>query len=105
MLSQNDLEYFQDMVQQGKMTADEANVEMVLTERVRIVSGSMPKQVRKALNEAVKCGKLRHIKKSGNKPEAYYHPNFEYLAKQEISKREKEVINAMLEVCTAEKLK
>lgn len=59
MISQNDIEYLQDMVEREQMTADEANVEKVLTQRVLIVK-SLPKTVRAALNAAVRDGKLRH---------------------------------------------
>ena len=45
MISQNDIEYLQDMVEREQMTADEANVEKVLTQRVLIVK-SLPKTVR-----------------------------------------------------------
>lgn len=37
MISQNDIEYLQDMVERGEMSADEANVEKVLTQRVLVV--------------------------------------------------------------------
>ena len=45
MLSQNDLENFMDLIERGEMTADEANVEMVRAERVRIIYNSIPKNV------------------------------------------------------------
>lgn len=99
MLSQNGLENFQDLLERGEITADEANVEMVRAERVRLVMGSMPKQVRRALNEAVKCGRLGHYKKDGKKPEAYFHPSFDYLARSERNKIEKESIEAMMKIC------
>ena len=97
MISQNDIEYLQDMVERGKMTADEANVEKVLTQRVLVVT-SLPKSVRAALNAAVRDGKLRLKKKEGRKPEVYYHPNFEYLAYEERNRAEKETIAALIGV-------
>ena len=78
MISQNDIEYLQDMVEREQMTADEANVEKVLTQRVLIVK-SLPKTVRAALNAAVRDGKLRHKRKEGRKPEVYYRVERETL--------------------------
>lgn len=81
------------------MTVDEANVEMVRAARVKIVVNSMPKNVKKALNNAVKCGKLGHYKKDGKKPEVYFHPSFDYLARSERNRIEKEIIKALLKTC------
>lgn len=97
MISQNDIEYLQDMVERGEISADEANVEKVLTQRVLIVK-SLPKSVRSALNAAVRNGKLRHKKKECHKPEVYYHPNFEYLANAERNRAEREMIEALIGV-------
>lgn len=97
MISQNDMEYLQDMVERGEMTVDEANVEKVLTQRVLVVK-SLPKSVRAAINAAVRDGKLRHKNKKGRKPEVYYHPNFEYLANAERNRAEREMIAALLGV-------
>lgn len=99
MLNQNDLENFMDLVKRGEMTVDEANVEMVRAARVKIVVNSMPKNVKKALNNAVKCGKLGHYKKDGKKPEVYFHPSFDYLARSERNRIEKEIIKALLKTC------
>lgn len=79
MLNQNDLEWLQDMLQQGKITADQATLEKVRMARVQVVS-SLPASVRSSLNMAVKEKRLGHMKKSGLKPEVYYHPEFEHLA-------------------------
>lgn len=98
-LNQNDLEYLQDLMARGNMTADQANVEMVKMARVRIINASVPASVRKALNAAVKMGELKHKAKSKLKPEAYYHPNFEHLANEERGKIERETIDALLSVC------
>ena len=97
MISQNDIEYLQDMVEREQMTADEANVEKVLTQRVLIVK-SLPKTVRAALNAGVRDGKLRHKRKEGRKPEVYYHPNFEYLANAERKRVERETLVALIGV-------
>lgn len=95
MISQNDMEYLMDMVERGEMSADEANVEKVLTQRV-LVAKSLPRSVRAALNAAVKDGKLGHKTKEGRRPEVYYHPKFEYLANAERKRVERETIAAFL---------
>ncbi|UED70752.1 hypothetical protein [Brevibacillus sp. HD3.3A] len=93
-LTQNDMEWLQDMVQRGEMTAERANVEKVRMGRVLIVN-SLPAQVRSALNAAVKTGELCHKKKTGRKPEVYYHPNFEHLANEERDRVEKQMLEAL----------
>lgn len=75
MSKQNAREYATDQLQQGKISADQANVLMVQMEGVRIVRGKVPREVRKALNDAVKLGELGHMKKDGFRPEVYYHKN------------------------------
>lgn len=72
---QNIIDHVTDQMQQGKLTAAEANVLMVQMEGVRIVSGRIPAEVRKALNAAVKAGEIGHMKKDGLKPEVYFHKN------------------------------
>ena len=57
-LNQNDLEYLQDLLNRGIITADQANVEMVKMARVKVIINSLPSGVRKALNSA---GKSRRI--------------------------------------------
>jgi hypothetical protein len=98
MISQNDMEYLQDMVQRGEMSANEANVEMVLTGRVRIVRGKLPKDVRIALNEAVKAGILAHMPRNKYLPECYYHPKFDYLARAERNKIAEETISTIKKI-------
>lgn len=94
-LTQNNLEQLKDMLDRGEITALQANVEMVRMARVKVVVNSIPSQIRKALNEAVKVGELCHKKKDGRKPEVYYHPNFEYLANQERNQAEKRMLLAL----------
>lgn len=94
-LTQNDMEHLKDMMDLGKLTADQANVEMVRMSRVKVIVNSIPAQTRKALNEAVKSGELCHKKKDGRKPEVYYHPNFEHLANEERNRAEKEILVAL----------
>lgn len=98
MISQNDVEYLQDMVQRGEMSAAEANVEMVLTARVRIIRGKLPKDVRAALNEAVNAGILAHMPRNKYLPECYYHPKFDYLARAERNKIARETISAIKKI-------
>lgn len=92
MSRQNDIEHLKDLMQRGEMTADQANVQMVRNERLRLVISGLPASVRKALNAAVKTGELGHLKKEGHKPECYFHPTFKYLAVEARNKREREVI-------------
>ena len=92
MSRQNDIEHLKDMMQKGELTVDQANVQMVRDQRFRIVVNSLPAEVRKALNAAVKRGELGHMKKEGHKPECYFHPTFQYLAVAERNRREREVI-------------
>lgn len=82
-LNQNDLEWLKDQIEIGKMSAAQANVEMVKMARVRTVTAPIPRDVRKALNDAVKRGEIGHMKKDGLKPEVYYHPTFDFMARTE----------------------
>ncbi|MFA7892960.1 hypothetical protein [Pseudomonas putida] len=94
MSRQNDVGHLQDLMQKGELTADQANVQMVRNERFRLVINGLPARVRSALNAAVKSGELKRMKKDGHKPECYYHPNFEYLAKSARLRRENEIRQA-----------
>ena len=76
---QNNRERLLDQLDRKMITVDDANVQLVLQERFRVVH-KLPAAVRKALNAAVKSGMLGHLKKDGVKPEVYFHPNFKYLA-------------------------
>jgi len=72
---QNALDHAKDQMQQGKLTAAQANVYIVKMMGVRVINGKIPTDVRRQLNEAVKSGEIGHIKKSGLKPEVYHHKN------------------------------
>lgn len=63
------------------MTVDEKNVQLVRVKRFILCTSKIPASVRRALNEAVKRGELGHVKKEGHKPEAYFHPTFDYMMK------------------------
>lgn len=86
-----------DMVECGEMTAEDANMEKVLTQRVLVVK-KLPKEARSALDKAVKSGNLRHKRKEGLKPEVYYHPSFEYLANFERNRAEQNTLAALAKV-------
>lgn len=81
--TQQVIDSLRERLRLGETTAAEANVRMIQAERVRLVRGPIPRDIRAALNAAVKAGQLRHLKKDGFRPEAYFHPDFEYLAKGE----------------------
>ena len=98
MALQNDIESLKDLMDRGQMTAAQANVELVRIQRFRLVINSLPQDVRRALNQAVKAGMLGHMKKDGHKPECYYHPTFEYLAKGARKHHEDEIRRAVAKV-------
>jgi hypothetical protein len=97
-ISQNDMERLKERMRSGELSADQANVEKVRIQRVLLVT-RLTANVRKALNAAVKRGELGHIKKDGNKPESYYHPTFDYMAKGARADHERAVMRALLSVC------
>ena len=99
MLSQNDLEYIKDQMQQGLMTAEEANIQKVRMGRFSIIKNKLPQSVRKALMAGVKSGLLKRKMKTDKNPEYFYHPDFEYLAKQEIYSQQCKVIEALKSIC------
>jgi len=81
-----------EKVRTGELTVSEANVYMVQLQGVRIIRNAMPKDVRSALNLAVKEGRLGHVKKEGLKPEAYFHVNSKYRAFEERDRIEREIM-------------
>ncbi len=95
---QNIIERIEDGMECKHLTAAQANVELIRAERVRIIRGRVPRDVRSALNAAVKTGELGHFKKDGLKPECYYHPTFEHLAIGQRNKIERESIAAIKRV-------
>ena len=98
-LKQNDIERLNDLLERGIITPDEANIEKVKMARVILVTASLPAQVRRALNFAAKSGELGHIKKDRLKPEAYFHTSFDYLARSERARHERDTNNAVTSVC------
>lgn len=90
-----------DELQLGKITTARANVELVIAARVRVIENSLPRDVRKALNDAVKNGELGHMKEDGLKPEVYYfnRSHFKSLANQVRKEIEENSIKAISKVC------
>lgn len=99
MNNQNNLERIKDQMQQGLMTAEQANIQKVRNERFAIIRNKLPQSVRKALMVGVKSGLLKRKMKSENNPEYFYHPDFEYLAKQEIYSQQCKLIQALKKMC------
>lgn len=99
-IKQQEQERLIEKVRSGEISADEANVEQVRMKRVHLVTSPIPASARKALNAAVKSGHLRHIKKDGHKPEAYYHPSFEYMVPGERNRHAEETLRAAAKVMT-----
>lgn len=97
---QNAVEHAKDQMQLGKLTASQANVFIVQMMGVRVITGKIPSDARKALNEAVKNGELGHLKKDGMKPEVYHHKNARARALEEQRAIERESI-ARLKNCFA----
>ena len=92
---QNIRERLADKIKLGTMTAADANVALIRAERFRLIVGRVPRDIRTALNAAVKTGVLGHLKKDGLKPEVYYHPTFDYLARDARNKAERESIRVL----------
>lgn len=97
-LNQNDFETIKDRLDRGLITADQANVEMVLARRIVLVTSRLPANIRGAYNAAVKAGELGHVKKDGHKPEAYFHPTFQYLVAGERNAYAASVLRAVASV-------
>ena len=94
-IKQNDMERLKDMMQQGKITADEATICKVEMQRVLLCVGAVPVSVRKALNSGVKSGRLEHKKRNGRKLEVFYKTGFEHLANAERNEYERNCMKAI----------
>lgn len=97
-MNQNNFEAIMNLVNLGKMSIEEANIEMVRSERVRVIS-KLPQDTRKQLNNAVKNGLLAHKKKEGHKPEVYYHPDFEHIANIKRNEIAERALKSILSIC------
>lgn len=98
MANQNDMDRISDKIQRGEISALEANVLMIQCEGVRIIKGRIPADVRKVLNKAVKEGRLGHLRKGGRLPEAYFHKNALWDAKEKRAAYARRQIEAVLKV-------
>lgn len=96
---QNALEIASDKMQQGLITADQANLLIVQMMGVRLITTRIPADVRKALNAAVKSGELGHIKKEGTMPEAYHHKNGRARALEARNEHARNINTALAKVC------
>lgn len=89
-----------DLLQRGELkSVAEANVYMIRLEGVRVVSGRLSKDVRKALNFAVKTGRLGRLAKEGVKPECYFHPNSNWNAMELREREANAAIRAIMSIC------
>ena len=94
-LRQNDLERIQDKLQQGLISLDEANVEMIKCQRVRLIKSKLHANTRKALNQAVRDGILGHMKKDNYKPECYYFKPFKHMADDARTREHNKAIDSL----------
>ena len=99
MSAQNDIEQITDKLERGLITSSTANVEMVLAQRFRVISNRLTKDVRKALNDAVKSKRLGHFKKDGYLPEVFFHPTFKHLAIDARNSHLRHMTTALSNVC------
>lgn len=72
-----------NMLEDGKLSnLAAAQVAIVRMMGVRIISSAIPRDARAALNAGVKSGELGRLPKKGLFPEAYFHPNAIWTAKE-----------------------
>jgi len=98
MDQQQALQYAKGLIDSGMSVAD-ANVELVRMVGVRIVSGGMDRATRSALMAGVKSGRIGRLAKDGMKPEALFHPNSLWNAKEERARIANAAIRALQAVC------
>lgn len=97
MDQQQALQHAKGLIEGGMSVAD-ANVELVRMMGVRLVSG-LDHATRSALMAGVKDGRLGRLPKDGVKPEAFFHPNSIWRAKEERNKVANATARALLAVC------
>lgn len=98
MDQQQALQHAKALMERGMSVAD-ANVELVRMMGVRIVTGGFDRATRAALMAGVKDGRLGRLAKDGIKPEAFFHPNAIWSAKEERNKIANAAIRALRAVC------
>lgn len=94
------LDYIKDELKRGIIDSTEANIRLVEAERFRIVRNKLSREVRSALSQGVKQGRLVRVSKTEKNPEYYYKPNFEYLVKEQLYKEECVLINSLKSICS-----
>ena len=97
MDQQQAVEYARGMMDAGMSVAD-ANVEIVRMMGVRIVY-KLDRSTRSALMAGVKDGRIGRLPKDGIKPEAFFHPNSLWAAKEERNKIANSAIRSLIAVC------
>lgn len=95
MAIQNDMEHILDLLDRNEITLYRANIMMIQVEGFRLIKSSIPRSTRKSLNAAVKNCEIGHLKKEGNKPEAYFKLNCRSSAIEARNNHERSVSNAM----------
>lgn len=98
MNQQQALQHAKGMIDSGMSVAD-ANIELVRMMGVRIVAAGLDRGTRAALMAGVKAGRIGRLAKDGNKPEAFFHPNALWNAKEERTKIANAAIRALIAVC------
>ena len=101
MMSFNEAKERAQGMLENKEIADAAaaNVEIVRMMGVKIIAGPLSRDLRTALNAAVKNGRLGHLKKEHLRPEAYFHQNAKANAMDARDKILRENIEAIRKVC------
>lgn len=95
---ENSFVRIRERLRAGEISAAEGNVLLVRAQRVMLVT-KLTREVRAALNAAVKRGELGHVKKDGRKPEAYFHPSFDYMVAGKRNEYEKKILESIKSVC------
>ena len=99
MSMQNDIDSIIDKVQRGLLSTDQANVEIVKLRRALMVTSRLPRDVRSALNAAVRSGDLCRMPKKGLLLEVFYVKDFKYMAVDLRNKYINSVARAVGNVC------
>jgi hypothetical protein len=92
------LKIVKNKLEMGEITTEQANVLLVQLQGYVLITGKMRREVRKALNDAVKRGELGHLKREGLKPEAYFHKNGKWNAMEARARYEFESIEALKKI-------
>ena len=87
------------MLESGKLAnLAEAHIAIVRMMGVRIITGTVPRDARAALNAGVKSGQLGRLPKKGLLPEAYFHPTAKATAVEQRQKIATASIDALKKV-------